>query len=487
MSGASATMRRMPTLRLRVELLDVPRPVVRILDIPVETTLHGLHLVLQKAFSWRDEQQHSFTLGPSRWVAEPAGDELPEWGVTAGDLLESAEGELVYTYDFNDEWRHSIRLVGTDRRYRKRATLVRGHGTSPLEDCGGARAWASILRDIDRAAAGELAALENPEAYRATFGEICPLEVQRDFASFDEWEKSFAMPAVKKVDVVAEPKASASKRASGRLSEQPAFLDPAVAEGLLEAADRRGVLHALGEYFGSPLLTAMIHRHEATVCTMLSDVHAKRVGRTLKGLLQILPGTVRSQETEAEAFEMVDEINPGWGNRETLVLLERMFCLVGLGEQGEPGIVFTVDARRALRMTDIEFTHHLAGRFRSLRGERFVTAVLAFLYIAHGDAAAARLAELRSRTRLDEHEQLFDDLGEGYFPRRHAYPLACDLVFDRIYAISEPLTRVVPKEEDPHDPGIYVTNVALAAFARECLAGLEHGNLLPEELVAELS
>ena len=112
---------------LRVDLVGSNPPLWRQLCVPSNLTLDRLHDVLQTAFGWTNSHLHQFTL-----AADPYGHEteaiLTAFDVEEGDegvleselrldqLLASAGDTLHYTYDFGDDWEHTVALeaVGVD-------------------------------------------------------------------------------------------------------------------------------------------------------------------------------------------------------------------------------------------------------------------------------------------------------------------------------------------------------------------------------------
>ena len=104
----------MRTTRLRVRLLDVEPPVVRVLDVPSAATLPELHDVLQAAMGWTDSHLHQFEADQARYrIPDPdfAADDRDlrdERSATLRDLPET----FGYLYDFGDSWHHDIENLG---------------------------------------------------------------------------------------------------------------------------------------------------------------------------------------------------------------------------------------------------------------------------------------------------------------------------------------------------------------------------------------
>ena len=137
-------------LTLRVDVDETRPPVWRRLVVHGDLLLDELHAVLQAAFGWQDYHLHRFWPGPSKrvWrgpsflteqdVAE--GEEgILESEVRLDQLLRSPGDRVFYTYDFGDDWTHTLRLesVGPLDPDSPTAVCTGGRMAGPLEDCGG--------------------------------------------------------------------------------------------------------------------------------------------------------------------------------------------------------------------------------------------------------------------------------------------------------------------------------------------------------------
>ncbi len=121
----------MRTSRLRVTLRYVTPPVLRLVDVPKDSTLPELHWLLVAAMGWQNTHLHMFDNGFSRWGPDPEEDFYEdEEGVRLDDLGNSFR----YDYDFGDSWEHDVEVLGAGG---EGAGLVEGAGDCPPEDCGG--------------------------------------------------------------------------------------------------------------------------------------------------------------------------------------------------------------------------------------------------------------------------------------------------------------------------------------------------------------
>jgi hypothetical protein len=139
---------------LRAALADIRPEIWRRLRVPVDTTFAQLHELLQLTFGWTDSHLHQFdidsvTIGPDRDVGFGDGPDADEDETELADLLVPGS-ELVYTYDFGDDWRHRIvveelQLDGDDREHGPWA-LLGGAMAGPPEDCGGPWGYRELLK-----------------------------------------------------------------------------------------------------------------------------------------------------------------------------------------------------------------------------------------------------------------------------------------------------------------------------------------------------
>jgi hypothetical protein len=99
-------------------------PIVRTIAIREDQTLEQLHEALRLAFGWADPHLYSFWVGAEHWDSEApeytAPFEVEEMGkekrsarIAISELGLKKGSELAYLFDFGDEWRLLLRLVGS--------------------------------------------------------------------------------------------------------------------------------------------------------------------------------------------------------------------------------------------------------------------------------------------------------------------------------------------------------------------------------------
>ena len=143
-----------PTLHLRVTLLDVEPAVWREVLVPVDLTFAQLHNVLQVAMGWEDYHLHEFEVGEEH-IGLPApkdlfaGDRplLDERKTRLGDVLDGRR-KFRYWYDFGDDWWHEIAIRKGAADEGGGPRLLAGEGACPPEDCGGPYGYAELLQAL---------------------------------------------------------------------------------------------------------------------------------------------------------------------------------------------------------------------------------------------------------------------------------------------------------------------------------------------------
>lgn len=145
--------------RLRIDLDDMAPRVRREVEVPLDIRLSRLHLVIQAAMGWENYHLYSFSVGRHVMVF----DKKPDWG-PEGETLLAGRTSLAnllgrvpaqrksfrYTYDFGDNWDHTITLLG-ERAPEPGAVYPRiltAEGACPPEDCGGPPGYEHYVQAI---------------------------------------------------------------------------------------------------------------------------------------------------------------------------------------------------------------------------------------------------------------------------------------------------------------------------------------------------
>ncbi len=138
---------------LYVSLMGSKPAIWRRLRLPVGATFAQLHEALQLAFDWYDCHLHNFEIdgyriGPRFDDGFGSGHDADEETTTLADVL-TPGGQLMYLYDFGDNWEHGIiveelQLDGASQEHGPWAVLG-GAMAGPPEDCGGVWGYRELL------------------------------------------------------------------------------------------------------------------------------------------------------------------------------------------------------------------------------------------------------------------------------------------------------------------------------------------------------
>ena len=143
--------------RLRIQLDEMERPVVRRVEVPSAIRLDELHLVIQIAMGWENYHLYSFEVGRTlTWgIPDPDWPDLQTRDAgqeSLADLLAQLKRNKTfhYTYDFGDDWRHSVKVEAVVEADPEEAypRLLDAEGACPPEDCGGPWGYAHYLEAI---------------------------------------------------------------------------------------------------------------------------------------------------------------------------------------------------------------------------------------------------------------------------------------------------------------------------------------------------
>ncbi|MGB7061838.1 MAG: plasmid pRiA4b ORF-3 family protein [Candidatus Zixiibacteriota bacterium] len=136
-------------------------PVWRRILVPRTYTFWDLHVAIQDAMDWQDYHLHEFEMvNPATGMKVLIGmpDEefdldreiLPEWKQKIADWFSMENSSADYTYDFGDNWKHSVKLEKILPRDKNTdyPMCIAGKRACPPEDCGGVWGYEEFLEII---------------------------------------------------------------------------------------------------------------------------------------------------------------------------------------------------------------------------------------------------------------------------------------------------------------------------------------------------
>jgi pRiA4b ORF-3-like protein len=133
--------------QLRVVMVGISPLIWRRLLIPADTTIAGLHTVLQTAFGWGGEHLHRFIIHGTEYGISSVGgsgfrDDARQ--VRLGELGLRLGERFTYEYNYFADWTCDLRVEQIPRAQPGRTypRCVGGRRAGPPEDCGGP--WAFL-------------------------------------------------------------------------------------------------------------------------------------------------------------------------------------------------------------------------------------------------------------------------------------------------------------------------------------------------------
>jgi hypothetical protein len=133
---------------LKVTLRGTRPPVWRRLLIPSTMTLAELHQAIQAAMGWEDCHLHAFDIAGRQYGDRHAVDDVADENrLTLNGLVKSGVARFAYTYDFGDNWEHTVVIEKRAPSLEPASypTCVAGKRNCPPEDCGGPWGYEHLL------------------------------------------------------------------------------------------------------------------------------------------------------------------------------------------------------------------------------------------------------------------------------------------------------------------------------------------------------
>ncbi len=134
--------------RIKVTLAGSRPPIWRRLEVPSAITLASLHRVLQTAFGWEDYHMWVFENAMGRYGVADRELRIANAATKRLDHVTPAPGDrLGYTYDFGDDWEHTLQIEAVIPAEPGIAypRCLAGRRACPPEDCGGIWGYGDLL------------------------------------------------------------------------------------------------------------------------------------------------------------------------------------------------------------------------------------------------------------------------------------------------------------------------------------------------------
>ncbi|TYR75987.1 plasmid pRiA4b ORF-3 family protein [Rossellomorea vietnamensis] len=149
-------------LQLKVSLKGAKPPIWRRLLVSDILTLHQLHEVIQAAMGWTNFHLYDFQYGDVYF--EEMEEEVEQSSSNFRKIHESKEAlignvlvkegqKLEYTYDFSNNWEHTILLEKIEDKEAAEPICLKGRRATPPEAVGGVHNYMHVLKLLDDPAA----------------------------------------------------------------------------------------------------------------------------------------------------------------------------------------------------------------------------------------------------------------------------------------------------------------------------------------------
>ncbi len=148
--------------QLKISIKGAKPPIWRRVLVHSHTSFYGLHCIIQNIFNWEDCHLYEFagyvaTYTDKEITEENYGEFQTQFEADKFSIeteLKNEKEKIAYTYDFGDDWEHTILLekILTADENIDYPICTGGKREGPLEDCGGIYMYNSIAN-----------ALENPD------------------------------------------------------------------------------------------------------------------------------------------------------------------------------------------------------------------------------------------------------------------------------------------------------------------------------------
>lgn len=148
-TAAPASQADTKLLSLKVTLRGIKPPIWRRILMPASMTLDDLHVAIQRTMGWEDSHLHDFDVAGERYGDPTNTDDVAdESRLPLSALVEAGVHHFAYTYDFGDNWEHTVLVEKSHPPANAKPwpACTAGKRRCPPEDCGGTWGYADLLQ-----------------------------------------------------------------------------------------------------------------------------------------------------------------------------------------------------------------------------------------------------------------------------------------------------------------------------------------------------
>ncbi|OGS18485.1 MAG: hypothetical protein A3J83_05055 [Elusimicrobia bacterium RIFOXYA2_FULL_40_6] len=148
--------------QFKIKLLEIKPDIWRRIQVPENYTFWDLHVAIQDSMGWTDSHLHEFRVRHPLTAREtnlgiPVDEDekdpnqiFPDWEYRIADIFGEYNTEILYVYDFGDDWRHMVILEGIRERDKNTQypLCLDGARACPPEDVGSSNGYDDFLEII---------------------------------------------------------------------------------------------------------------------------------------------------------------------------------------------------------------------------------------------------------------------------------------------------------------------------------------------------
>jgi hypothetical protein len=142
--------------RILIELDGIDPVVWRTVEVALSTSLTGLHEVIQAVMLFDNCHLFQFDVGTKRYaISDPEWEDVRKTHhatkTKLGTLVEAGVASFSYTYDFGDNWQHTVTIeaIADPDPALENPRFIDGGRRAPPEDVGGTPARPTLPLDWD--------------------------------------------------------------------------------------------------------------------------------------------------------------------------------------------------------------------------------------------------------------------------------------------------------------------------------------------------
>lgn len=149
--------------QFKITLNDIKPRIWRRIQVPETYNFQQLHNAIQDVMGWLDYHMHEFTIidpktGFEVHIGMPEDSDMQDFGYPVleekkqkiAGYFNRLNSKALYTYDFGDDWKHTIKFekslpVDINLKY---PVCLAGQRACPPEDCGGSWGYEEMLETL---------------------------------------------------------------------------------------------------------------------------------------------------------------------------------------------------------------------------------------------------------------------------------------------------------------------------------------------------